>query len=1091
MEDEVKITAAIAALEAQRSLLGDAAVNAAIAALQAQLDSARARAGISLDLSGERKLVTVMFADISGFTALSETMDPEQVRALMNGCFDYLVPVIQAHEGTIDKFIGDEIMALFGAPIAHERHAELACAAGLEMFRALEDFNRKHQTTLELHIGINSGLVIAGAIGSQGRQDYSIMGDAVNLAARLKDAATRGEIFVGEEVFALAKDFFHFQPMPPMRLKGKQELVRSWKLLRPKDRHNLRRERTVHAGLIGREEEVAAIVGALSGPGQASGCRVWIIGEAGIGKSRLLEEVKGHVGQKVRWAEGAALASSRQNAYQPAAEILARLISPGQRLEPGQLKVLLKQHFMAYGEAIGMVHFAALCRTMQISLDDEEEVPLRYLKGNELREKVSAAFSAFLTDQAKEKPVVLVWDDLHWADPSSLALIEDLLLDYPTAPVSCILALRPQKEEKAWELYQKMTSGPNTNVLNLSLGQLDRSQCASLARKLLNAANIAPEVEAFLLEKAEGNPFFLEELLRSLLDSEILYVEGKTVKSTAKLDTIGIPRTLQGVIASRIDRLQESDKQVLQIASVLGRIFRDIVLAELLLAVKKKPLLDPSLQRLVERELLRLDAQDFSELSAYIFRHAVTHDVAYNSLLQADRKILHQMAGETLGQLFGADQEAYAERIGFHFEMAGDAEKALHFLQMAAQRAQNLHFNEEAIALYDRAAHQAAQLAAAPGNDGKWNVMRAAIYESKGDILRLMAQGEPAAASYQDALAQIPATDQIGIARLHRKTALCYQGLSRVMEMVAFLQKAQDILETMPGERNPVWWTEWIEVLNERMLLHYWTNETELMQVFADKIAPSLGAFAAPVQQAKYYGNLAALHIRLGEYLLDDTAAGFASRSVDAAVASGNLLVESSSWFNLGFSKLWKNDMPGAIPCFQRSLELAEKTGDMVAQSRNLTYLMVAYRRLGDVANTDLFARKSLEIAQKINMPEYQGMANANFAWLAYREKRWSDVEAYAQQAFAYWEKLTVKGSSLVFVWLAVFPLTAALAQRNDYENSRKYLAMLSAPGRKRLEPELVDSISSFLVTSSDVPQSEQQQQINGILRQAGELSYL
>jgi tetratricopeptide (TPR) repeat protein len=208
-------------------------------------------------------------------------------------------------------------------------------------------------------------------------------------------------------------------------------------------------------------------------------------------------------------------------------------------------------------------------------------------------------------------------------------------------------------------------------------------------------------------------------------------------------------------------------------------------------------------------------------------------------------------------------------------------------------------------------------------------------------------------------------------------------------------------------------------------------------------------------------------------------------------VASGNLLVESSSWFNLGFSKLWKNDMPGAIPCFQRSLELAEKTGDMVAQSRNLTYLMVAYRRLGDVANTDLFARKSLEIAQKINMPEYQGMANANFAWLAYREKRWSDVEAYAQQAFAYWEKLTVKGSSLVFVWLAVFPLTAALAQRNDYENSRKYLAMLSAPGRKRLEPELVASISSFLVTSSDVPQSEQQQQVNGILRQAESLSYL
>ena len=1089
-EEEIKISAAIAALEAQRTLLGDAAVNAAVAALQAQLDSVRAKASQTLDLSGERKLVTVMFADISGFTSLSEKMDPEQVRNLMNGCFDYLVPVISAHEGTIDKFIGDEIMALFGAPVAHERHAELACAASLEMFRALELFNRRHNTDLGLHIGINSGLVIAGGIGAQGRQDYSIMGDAVNLAARLTSASTRGEIFVGEEVFALAKDFFHFQPLPPMRLKGKQAMVRSWKLLRPRERQHLLRERSVQTDLIGREQETEDIITALNGLDLGKSSLIWIVGEAGIGKSRLLEEVNKRMGQKVYWAEGAALASGRQNAYQLAAQILNRLIASSERTEPEQLKASLKKHFSAYEAPIGDIHFAALCRAMQISLSEDEDIPLRYLKGNELRKRVFDAFLAFVTDKSNEKPVVLVWDDLHWADTSTLALIEDLVTFGPKGPIACILALRPQSEEKAWELYNKMTSGSSTPGLNITLGQLDKSMSATLARKLLNVAQIAPEVEAFLLEKAEGNPFYLEELLKSLMDSEILYVEGKVVKSASKLESIGIPRTLQGVIASRIDRLQESDKQVLQIASILGRIFSDIVLAEILMAVKKNSLLDPALQRLVERELLRLDEQAFTELSAYIFKHAVTHDVAYHSLLQADRKILHQIAGETLEQLFGEAEEVHAERIGFHFEMSGDTPKALHYLIKAAQRAQNLHFNEEAIALYERAISQIDNITSTPGYDAKWHAIRLELFESKGDILRLMAKGEPATAAYQEALIQIADTDQLSKARLLRKTALCFQGLSRVMEMVAYLQNAEDILEAIDKEKNAAWWTEWIEIHNERIMLYYWTNETSLMQAYADKIAPNLASFASPVQQAKYYGNLAALHIRLQEYLLDDTAEGFASRSVDAATASGNLLVESSSWFNLGFSKLWRNEMQTALPCFQRSLELAQKTGDLLSQSRNLTYLTVSYRRLGDVVHTETLTQKSLAISQKLNLPEYIGMANANFAWLAYRDNRWSDVEAYAQQAFEQWEKLSVKGSNQVFAWLAIFPLTASLAQRKDYPACRQHLSQLFAPGKKRLESTLEQEIANFIHSPAPTL-SEQAQMIEKILQQAIDLHYL
>src|SRR5436190_602348 len=211
-----KLNASIAALEAQRTMLGDAVVDPAIAALRQQIS--QTTAAIEKETpEDERKLVTIVFADISGFTALSEKKDPEEVRSLINACFDRLVPVVQKYEGTIDKFIGDEIMALFGAPVAHEDDPERALRAALEMMEAISCFNKEHHTELGLHIGVNTGPVVTGAIGSQQRREYSVMGDAVNLAARLQDASANGEIYVGPNTHRLTAALFDFEPLPPLQ----------------------------------------------------------------------------------------------------------------------------------------------------------------------------------------------------------------------------------------------------------------------------------------------------------------------------------------------------------------------------------------------------------------------------------------------------------------------------------------------------------------------------------------------------------------------------------------------------------------------------------------------------------------------------------------------------------------------------------------------------------------------------------------------------------------------------------------------------------------------------------------------------------
>lgn len=257
-----RLSAAIAGLESQRKGLGDAVVDPAIAALREQM--AQIETGGGAPIADERKLVTIVFTDVSGFTALSEKLDPEKVRDLINACFDWLVPVVQKYGGTIDKFIGDEIMALFGAPIAHEDDAERALRAALEMMDAIAAFNHANGTELGLHAGINTGLVVAGQIGGHDRRDYSVMGDAVNLAARLEDASSVGEIFVGPATYRLTQRIFEFEPVAALKLKGKKSPVEVHRLLGAKVApRSTRGIEGLRAPLVGRAEELEEIRRAL------------------------------------------------------------------------------------------------------------------------------------------------------------------------------------------------------------------------------------------------------------------------------------------------------------------------------------------------------------------------------------------------------------------------------------------------------------------------------------------------------------------------------------------------------------------------------------------------------------------------------------------------------------------------------------------------------------------------------------------------------------------------------------------------------------------------------------------------------------
>jgi class 3 adenylate cyclase/tetratricopeptide (TPR) repeat protein len=1094
MNDPLQIESAIRALESQRAILGEVAVEAALAALRAQLASLKKNSETTIRLAGERKLVTVMFADISGFTALSEKHDPEVVRALMNGCFDQLVPIVQEYEGTVDKFIGDEIMALFGAPKAHERHAELACSAALDMFEAIRKFNLSNGTELALHIGINTGLVIAGGIGSEGRQEYSVMGDAVNLAARLKDAATSGEIFVGSEVHALTNHFFEYHPLPPLRLKGKNELVRTFRLQGKKAIRGTSREGTLRSQLIGREIELQALTKLLFDLKSGKGSRISIIGEAGIGKSRLMTEIQNQIDKDTLWIEGRSLPYTRQRAYQPALEILSRLMNIPTGTDAEQLKVMLIADLTQTFGAEGYSWLPIFCRMMQLPLSEEEDISVRYLNANALREKVFSAFITYIAAKAQKTPLILVWEDLHWADPSSLALIEHTLSLCETCPLAMVLVFRPRKEERIWQVHEQSQEKFGEHYHAFQLEPLLSSDTATLVRNLIHVENLDPEVERIILEKAEGNPFFTEELLRSLLDNGMLYLEGKMIKTSENLDTLAIPGTLQGVIASRIDRLGDADKQTLQTASVLGRIFRETVLTELLSLVKNDAHLPPSLQRLVDREMLRQRQQEEAETHGYIFKHAVTHDVAYNSLLLADRKILHRLAGETIEKLASEDLSDSAESLAWHYERADQQEKAVYYLKLAAGYAKKVHSNEEAVELYRRAIKQAEELVQ-KDNAVQWRQMLSELLENQGDILKLTGQVEQARTVFAQVNEYLDEKNRIGSAissaRIQRKIGMSYQALTRFQIVSEHFHKANDILNQWTGDKPSEWWHEWIELSLEHMLAHYWVNKTTEMQELAQSLRSPIESFGNAAQKARFYQNLVAINFRLEAYLLSDETVNIAQKSVNTCLLSKDLQMISVTHFFLGFALLWNNKLEESIAVLNQSLELANQTGDVILKSRNLTYLAVVHRRLSNVGETEVYAHKSMNIAQQVGMFEYMGTASANFAWLAWKNKEYDKVETLGKQAFSYWEKLT-ESLSLAFSWTAAFPLAALFFMRGNLHKSIEYFEIMLVPGRKRLEPELEQRMKEVVALSkSSINNPQLHQEVKSVLEMAEQYRYL
>ena len=696
MIEREQLKEAIAVLKAQRAILGDAVVDAALGSMRQQLADLELTEREPVPaLEGERKLVTIMFADISGFTALAEAMDPEAVRDLINACFDHLVPVVEKYGGTVDKFVGDAIVALFGAPVAHENDPERALRAALEMRDELAAFNVGHDTNLGLHFGINTGLVIAGGIGSEGRQDYSVMGDAVNVASRLEEVSERGEILVGLDAYRLTAPLFEFEALEPVQVKGKAEPMAVYRLLGLKAVPGaVRGIAGLRSPLVGRGAEFEQLEATLRALGQGQGSKIAIIAEAGLGKSRLVADVRQAHREGLTWAEGRALSYTQGMGYWAARDVLHSLMGIRAEAPPDEVGTVLRSSFERLLPEQVVQVYPYLAHLLGLSLDEAMAQRIKQLPPPVLQERMLRAFSNYVRARSLGQPLVLVWEDLHWADSSSLNLLETLLSLAGEAPLLLLLVFRPEGE-RIRVFHQQAMENHGEGYQVLKLAPLTRDESTQLVQNLLRIENLPAETRQLILDKAEGNPFFLEELLRALIDAGLVVRWGEQVIATQAIKDMVVPDTLQGVIAARIDRLPMQDKRALQTASVIGRVFQHRVLTYMAEQERASDYLDASLSELQRREFIRLREVEKQE---YIFKHVLTQDVTYHSLLIAQRKVLHKVAGEAIEALFPDQLDELAATLAYHFEKAEVPDKAVAYLQQAGDRAVRLSAHEEAIA---------------------------------------------------------------------------------------------------------------------------------------------------------------------------------------------------------------------------------------------------------------------------------------------------------------------------------------------------------------------------------------------------------
>jgi adenylate cyclase len=914
----------------------------------------------------DRRQVTVLFADLTGFTSLAERLDPEEVRAFQNALFETLARSIERYDGFVEKFVGDAVMAVFGAPVAHEDDPERALDAALDMLERAAALGERWAARLgqrvSLHIGVHSGPVVAGSLGVAAGTAYAVTGDTVNTTARLLAAAAPGTVLVSDATYALTRHRFSFESGGELALRGKSEALVVHRLVgaltEPLSGRGLA-ALGLAAPLVGRADELDQLKNAFDRMQRGRAQAVSLVGEAGTGKSRLIAELFARLGSEGRLARTVVRRATCSSLGEPTYGIFGALFREAYKVDPADSLDVARQKLADGLLALGAraEEAEAIAPVLSYVLGVEDAKP-RDVEPEQLQRQIVLAARTLIERRVEHEPLLIVVDDLHWADSASVDLLRNVVDHLADKPLMVLLSHRPE----ARPLHVARAAQTVIRVHPLS-----RDETRKLVGGLFGATgDQLGELQDFVATRASGNPLFVEEIVRSLVGKGVLVRTGDRWARTAAYEAVDVPPTLHGLLLSRVDRLPAHARRVLQEAAVLGAEFDETLLRDI--ATDGATVAD-ALERLVEAELIQSPGAG-RDGSRYRFTHALAHEVVYQNLLLARRTELHETAGRALERLTGPHPERLSdlEALGRHWSLSADKPRGARYLLAAGDWARSVYANDDAIRHYERALRTLAECELCESETR-------AARERLADLLGLIGRRAEALAHYESVRQEIEACDDRAAgARLHRKigglhweagdrerAGACFaSGLERLgddgdrLERAHLFQEMGRLAFRAGDNAGAIAWAE-------RALAEAASEE-------GTQSSPARAREAAAMR-AQAYNTLGVALARTGR--LTEAVAQI-EQSIGLAEARNLLQDACRGYTNLGvlYSSL---DPQRSIQTCLRGLETAKKVGDLGFQSRLYANLAVAYCALTDRCEAEGVeaARAAIDLDRRLGLIDH------------------------------------------------------------------------------------------------------------------------
>jgi len=881
----------------------------------------------------DRRQVTVLFADLTGFTALSERLDPEEVRAFQNALFESLARIIQRYDGFVEKFVGDAVMAVFGAPVAHEDDPQRALGAALEMLEESAALSRQWAARLgspvALHIGVHTGPVVAGSLGGPAGGAYAVTGDTVNTTARLLSAAPSGTALVSEATYVLGRHRFAFEPAGALPLKGKAEPVVVHRLLgvlaEPRSARGLA-QLGFAVPLVGRGDELSQLALAFERMRRGRAQVVSVVGDAGTGKSRLVAELLARLEAEGRLADTVVRQATCSSLGEPTYGVFGALFREAYGVDRTDSLEVARHKLGAGLRALGAraEEADAIAPVLSYVLGVEEARP-RDVEPEQLQRQIALAARTLVERRVQQDPLLIVVEDLHRADAASLEMLRNVADHLANRPLMLLLTHRP-------DAAPLPVTRAEQSVIRLR--PLSPEESRALVNGLFGDLRGDPlgQLEDFVTTRAGGNPLFVEEIIRTLVEKGVLVRDGAGWACAAECQVVDVPPTLQGLLLSRVDRLAAGARRLLQEAAVVGAEFD----AGLLREVATDPAgIELVLDELIEADLIE-PAAPGREGHRYRFTHTLVHEVVYQNLLLARRTVLHEHTARALERAAGPRPERLTdlEALGHHWSLATDKARGAAYLVAAGDWARAVYANDDAIRHYERALRALAECTDCDGQI-------AAVRERLGDLLGLTGRRAQALAHFEAVReAGERAGDRALTARLLRK---------------------------LGG-------------------LHWETGDRERAAACFTAGLDRLGEEGDPIERAHLFQEMGRLAFRAGD---NEAAIAWAERALREATGEGDAhdaerareaaVVRVQAFNTLGVALARTGRLPEAVQQIEQSIALAESRDLLQAACRGYTNLGVLYASLDPRRSIETCLR-GLETAKKVGDLGFQSRLYANLA---------------------------------------------------------------------------------------------------------------